>query len=287
MATASDQMPLSEDAEDATGTMIASSGTFRLPSFWSTEPALWFLQAESQFANRGITSQKTRYHHVVSALSVSDMAEVRDVLRNIPQVNPYDALKSALIGRLTTSEQQRLQQLLASEELGDRRPTQLLRRMKQLLGEDSSADDGLFRELFLQRLPRQVRMILAASSDQTVDKLAELADRVTEGGSPGIPREMANVVAQTSVSCPTSDDYRTRIERLECMMARLQPVDRSPSPRQHRGLASPPLQPRRRPSTSYYNQAPSGPCWFHQRFGGAARNCRPPCSWTGNAMPRR
>ena len=67
-----------------------------------------------------------------------------------PTETPYDKLKEQLIKHMAASEQRRLQQLFSSEELGDRNPTQLLRRMQQLLGDTPGITDGSFiHELFL------------------------------------------------------------------------------------------------------------------------------------------
>ena len=61
--------------------------------------------------------------------------EVRDLIVDPPSVDPYAKLKTELVRRTSDSEQKRLHKLLISEELGDRTPSQLLRRMQQLLGE--------------------------------------------------------------------------------------------------------------------------------------------------------
>ncbi|XP_075557183.1 uncharacterized protein LOC142589566 [Dermacentor variabilis] len=76
------------------------------------------------------------------------------------------------------SELTRLQQLLTDEELRDRRPSLLLRRMRQLLGErDVPTHSALLRELFLRRLSEPIRLVVAAAGDGILDRLAELADQ--------------------------------------------------------------------------------------------------------------
>ena len=102
------------------------------------------------------------------------------ILLKPPEDQPYDTLKAQLIKRTTASEQCKLQQLINGEELGDRKPTQLLRRMQHLLDHKlATADANSFlRELFLQRLPANVRMVLA-STDSSMD-LNKLADKVIE-----------------------------------------------------------------------------------------------------------
>ncbi len=63
--------------------------------------------------------------------------------------------------------------------------------MQQLLGEKAEAmDKSLLRELFLQRLPSNVCMVLASSFDLVgIEDLAQLADKITEvsvGTSPSV-----------------------------------------------------------------------------------------------------
>ncbi|KAM7313981.1 uncharacterized protein ISCGN_003766 [Ixodes scapularis] len=140
--------------DEATPLDITVVRTLRLPRFWTADPQLWFAQVESQFTTSHITSQAQRFHHVVAALPPETAVDIRDIILEPPTTNPYDNLKAELVKRTSASEHQRLQRLLTSEELGDRTPSQLLRRLQQLLGERAATfDPALLRELFLQRLP--------------------------------------------------------------------------------------------------------------------------------------
>ncbi|XP_075556504.1 uncharacterized protein LOC142588546 [Dermacentor variabilis] len=147
----------------------------KLPLFWTGDPQLWFVQVESQFATRHITADSTKYH-VVGSLPPATASEVRDLLLTPPAENAYQTLKETLIRRVTPTEPGRLQQLLREAELGDRRPSRLLRYMQQLAGDATASDGRLVRELFLQRLPKNIRIGLTASGETDLAKMAELAD---------------------------------------------------------------------------------------------------------------
>ena len=61
--------------------------------------------------------------------------------------------------------------------------------MNQLLGDKASTTDSTFlRELFLQRLPANVRMVLASTAEPaSLEQLATLADKIMEAvASPSI-----------------------------------------------------------------------------------------------------
>ena len=188
-----------------------ASVSLKLPPFWPADPQVWFAQVEVQFSTRGVTSQRTMFDYIVASLSPEFATEVCDLILKPPTENSYDKLKEQLIKRTAASEQRRLQQLFNSEELGDRKPTQLLRRMQQLLGDTPGITDGSFiRELFLQRLPANIRMVLASTSDSVLlDDLAQLADKIVE------------VSAPQSVSTVRSSNLSDEVEKLKGQLTNL------------------------------------------------------------------
>ena len=204
--------------------------------------------------------------------------KVRDLLLRPPAENPYETLKAELIKRTAASEQRKLQQLISGEELGDRKPTQLLRRMQQLLGDKlgASADANSFlRELFLQRLPPNVRMVLA-STDASMDlnKLADMADKVMEVATPTV----------SAVTDTRTDMYTSEVTQLREEVAHLADLVASLTTRPRHRSAS---RPRRPHSPAPQTSPPEDSiCWYHAKFGEAAQKCKDPCSW-GNSQAGR
>ena len=105
----------------------------KLPQFWPADPDLVFAQVEAQVANRGITQQKTCFDYIITSLAPEFTTKVRDLILHSPASHLYEALCEQLVQCTAVSKRHRLQQLLTAEELGDRKPSQLLRRMEQLM----------------------------------------------------------------------------------------------------------------------------------------------------------
>ncbi len=263
---------------DPAPVVASTSVNIKLPPFWPADPAVWFAQVEATFATKRLNAQKSRLDFVVASLSSEVATEVRDLVLRPPEANPYDVLKETLIKRTAASEQRRLQQLFQAEELGDRKPTQLLRRMHQLLGDRAGLDETFLRELFLQRLPSNVRMVLAASPSATpLESLAELADRVTEVAAQPVSvvtgsstQSQVTPVAAVGTNQPTTADF----ERILSELAKLQTTVKSLT--RHRSRT--PSRPSRRQSPSPNPTATNQLCWYHQKFGDEARKCNQPCS---------
>ena len=192
---------------------------------------------------------------------------------------PIQGSQETLIKRTAASQQLRLQQLLQGEQLGDRKPSQLLRRMAQLLGDQASEHTSVFlNELFFQRLPPNVRMILASTpGNNTFQDLATLADKIMEVTGNVPPSPINTVSAPDGQLVAELTKLREEVAHLKRLV---RSNSRSPSRnRSHTHSRSP------RSGSPSHAQQSTDLCWYHQHFGDHARQCRKPCSrQMGNAL---
>ncbi|BHF81015.1 hypothetical protein SprV_0702414400 [Sparganum proliferum] len=174
---------------------------FTLPDFWQHASELYFIRIESAFYSANITKELSKYHKLVEVLPANIISQVQPLLVNPPADLPYSALKAEILCLNAVSDRQRYHQLIKEETLGDRKPSELLRRMRALLG-DMQVDEKLVKYMFLERLPADVQTILAfGSQDLTLSHLAEMADRMTE-----VQRFQPPSVAQISTSSSTVNE---------------------------------------------------------------------------------
>lgn len=152
----------------------------KLPPFWSNSPSAWFVQTEAQFQIGRITSDASKYNHVIASLP-QDVAEtILDVLEEPPVSDLYKNLKQILINRHSLSIERRVKKLISAEEMGDKRPSEFYRTLKQLAGTTSNGTDDLIRNIWSGRLPNLVNIALIPQKDQTIDKVLPVADQVWE-----------------------------------------------------------------------------------------------------------
>ncbi|BHF64206.1 hypothetical protein SprV_0200720600 [Sparganum proliferum] len=220
---------------------ITEIHTSDLPACWLSDIALWLCTVESRFALCQITKEETKFHYLVAALSLEIATDVRDIIDSPLTDTPYTTLEEALISCVSISTQKRLQPLISEEDLGDGKPTQLLRRLEQL-AERQQLDSTMFKQLFLQRLPSSAQAILAPNiPSSSVQAQAETADRILEYYQPHTSVNFSTRVLTT----PTIDDVVKRLDvltlkvsqrRATCFYSRRSPSTtrrpRSPTPTQ-------------------------------------------------------
>ncbi|GFT76951.1 uncharacterized protein TNCV_1098711 [Trichonephila clavipes] len=102
---------------------------------------------------------------------------VSDIVLNPPKSDKYHTLSQRLITQFSDSETQKIKKLLTDLQLGDEKPSHLLRKMKEL--SNGQLQDDFLQSLCLQRMPPHIQTVLSASSE-SLDKLAIIADKVSE-----------------------------------------------------------------------------------------------------------
>ena len=133
-----------------------------------------------------------------------------------------------IIRRTTPSEHRPFQQLLTAEYLGDQRPTQPLHHTQQLLGDrHATFNQSLLRELFLQRLPSHVRMILAANTELALPAAVDLADHLMDIITPTVavvsppPKHVKHLQSEMA-------DLKKLVPELHAVQHQLCPPSRTP-----------------------------------------------------------
>ena len=180
-------------------------------------------------------------------------------------------LKSNWSSALLSLSSNDFQQLLGAEELGDRRHLQFLHCLQQLTVDAVWTDGAFLRELFLQRLLLNVRMVLAAANDTVpISELANLANRIMEVATPSLPTMVSPNISAVGPSSHSFnlDKLRAEITSLKEEVKSLHCSTRECSHRRH--------------SPSPVSDS-SDMCWYHQKFGSSAQKCCAPCFYSGNA----
>lgn len=252
--------------------MAAVSVKARIPQFWRQKPRLWFAQYESIIANQKM-GDEAKYHLVVAQLELADIEQVGDILLSPPENNKYEALKQRLLSVYEESESRQLQKLLGEMELGSQKPSQLLRKMRDLALD--RVPDNTLKIMWTGHLPPSVRAVLAISTETKLDVLATMADKMTEQ-----THEISSICSCATTSKPTTnEDLISKIDALSREIASLKMNQvRNRGPFRNNNFNN-----RNRSRSRSANRVRKDPlCYFHRKFGKNAYRCQQPCDFKKN-----
>ena len=147
----------------------------KLQPFWVSSPEEWFSLAEAQFELNSVYADRTRFMNVLGALPEQVVRSVNNLLRGLTPPDAYTQLKGRLLASHGLTEFQRMEKLVSTQGLGGQKPSELLASMLQLCPA-GEGDTRLFRFLYLQRLPRELRILLSEDAASPLHALAARAD---------------------------------------------------------------------------------------------------------------
>lgn len=248
--------------------------SIKLPPFWTEKPEVWFYQVEAQFEITGITVESTKFNYLVAQLEPKYVENIWDLVSDKTITDKYTAAKGRLLSLFKESENKRIKRFVTGIELGDRKPSQLLQKMRSLATDDIS--DKVLKTLWLDKLQDNIKNILLVS-DENLEKLALMADRITE--------------MNTGTASRNSSPWEEVLQRMSVMEQRIAKLSidrqsRSPSRTFGRNRnSSKSRYESRSKSRNRRNFNPKGKyCYYHFNFGDKCipEKCTLPCAWTQN-----
>lgn len=150
------------------------------PKFWPNRPTLWFVQLEAQFRVHKIIKDDSKFYKTISALDMQSLGVVAHIVQNPPAQGKYTALKKALVDCYTESEEKHIRKLLSGKKLGDRKPTELLREMREQAG--NNFNDDVLKAIWIDAMPNDgwLRQYLMTAEAADLNALAAKADVVVD-----------------------------------------------------------------------------------------------------------
>ena len=153
----------------------AAAVSVKLPPFWPEKARFWFTIVEANFVTGRITDETTKFYHVVRQLDSETAGRLMDIIENPPDTEPFKALKKRLLGSFELNDRERASRIIDWPGLGDRKPSQCLEDMIQIMPSATTDLGILFKEHFLRLLSADVRSLLAQSTNMkasTVDSMS-------------------------------------------------------------------------------------------------------------------
>lgn len=281
-----------------------------LPPYNHANPKSWLKLLAMAFTAYNVTAENQKIYLTIAALPVTQQSEASEFVAK-ENNNTFNALEKFIIESNAIPTQKRIQQLLTNTPIGDRKPTQYLRHLRELAGPETEENSPIIRSIFLQGLPNHITMIIAPKSDQPLDEIAEFADRIfshmdshsifkqtntsfhsSNTNTHNINEQLANINASfTSYKDDTKNKHTsleqsiTNLQQQMSMLSTNITTSLSNLQRQLDNLQREQQQQRRSRSTSRNNNNSAsnsnteGLCYYHLRFKDKATKCTQPCSY--------
>lgn len=203
------------------------------------------------------------------------------IIINLPTYNPTNVqIWFAQLNSIFNAKKRRLHDLFNNVNQGYMKPSQLLRKMRSLLG-DNTMSEVVLKKLWMDKLQTHTTQILASLPDDL--QLEKIADKIHDNN------QDKNVYATSHAPTDTATltDKSSELSQLYKQMANLslqvqslvqaQKSQRSRPTFRNRSYS--PHRCRSRSKSFSREQITHDTCWYHYKFGRIARKCTEPCNF--------
>lgn len=254
------------------------------PTFDTANPVFSFIKLELYFENNGIDDGNKRFTFLLHMLPPFYHAELVqrvavETIAGADGIDKYQSLKEAILGAATLTSEQKYAQLERLNSLGTLTPREFLYKLKETAPKEA-INEAFLRHHLLRTIPQDIKTILAATTFDTVDKLADAATRILQTSQSKVVHNitMPKNTEERDIKIILEENKKMKSE-LEEMKTQLALLCKERSETNNtRSLHHPAKQ----PDINYrMRNQPDRPqvCFYHDKYGSKAYRCEPPCKY--------
>lgn len=240
----------------------------RLPPFWTVNPEAWFIQADAHFAISRITSDISKYTHVIAQLPPEIVSKCLDCVKraNNSTNDKYETLKTEILQRLGMSEENRISNLLYHEQMGDQSPSEFYRKLDSLVG-SSDTEQKFLLKIFTDRLPSPLDSTVIQLKAQGPQVFLPVLDSIWD----------KQRIAKPTIHSVETEDTKMILKKLELLEKKFNALELERRNSRSRSRSRSESQVRFKSSRGRSLTPKDSECYFHKKFGKDARKCTKWC----------
>uniref|UniRef100_A0ABD2XRP0 DUF7041 domain-containing protein n=1 Tax=Trichogramma kaykai TaxID=54128 RepID=A0ABD2XRP0_9HYME len=263
----------------------------KFPEFYKHNAKIWLQMLEAQFREANITSQEEKQFYLITKLGHDVSLELKDALDNLSPVNGYDRLKETITYKYVEKDTSKLKRL--SEGLSgmqNRTPSEYFNYLI------SASSKWIPRESILQIWKQNLPPVISSglplqltleNEAENIHKADELYDsyNIKSQSQPSFNFSLAPIHAPAKANFEEPNDFGKIFQALNKLDAKITKLESKPEPvrfSQHKENSenkNNQKQSQNKKSAQTPNNR-NGLCYFHSRYGEAARNCKDPCNFS-------
>lgn len=240
----------------------------KMPPFNRDDVEEWFRRLTVQLRLIGAKTENDKFRGLLCYLDDRLIIQVEDDIE-ADEKEPYTKAKDRLLAMFAISKKQLLEKMMRLSANEKELPSVFLRTLLRVGGEENAS---LARDIWEDSLPDHITAVIHSMSDSSIAEVSAAADAIFKATQRKTAPKTATPVVETTAASPspvfaTQQAVLERLNQLEVLIVKSSkpPPEKKPS-----GLMKRPSIPR--PS----NVPVEMQCFFHKRFGDAARICQCP-----------
>ena len=239
-----------------------------VPTFTPKKVKAWFVLLETFFTLANVVADCIKWAYVVTSLDEQYIAVIEPLILNPPEEDRYGAAKALLFKFEDDENERKLEETLRTEEIGDRTPSQFLRRLREIAPEATIAT---IREIWLSSFPECFGKLLLniCSNIEDYERLGQTADHVMQ-----FSHEMEKAAEKPSRTGDQEavEELKKKVESLTNELSTTEMMLRK-----CRKIAKSAVFPQQNPFNPFFRpivyQPFPGICFYHALFGNRAHKC--------------